>query len=43
MGLDTARAQAKRLSEQAVSHLSDFGANADGLRGTALALLGRKS
>lgn len=43
MGLDAARQQAKRLSEQAVSHLSDFGAAADGLRATALALLGRKS
>lgn len=43
MGVDVARAQAARLSEQAVSHLSDFGAAADGLRGTALALLGRKS
>lgn len=43
MGVEMAQAQAKRLSEQAVSHLSDFGAAADGLRGTALALLGRKS
>lgn len=43
MGVDEAQAQAKRLSEQAVAHLADFGAKADGLRGTALALLGRKS
>jgi len=43
LGVEAARAQAVRLSEQAVSHLSDFGANADGLRATALALLGRKS
>jgi len=43
MGVDVARAQAARLSEQAVSHLSDFGAAADGLRATALALINRKS
>ena len=43
MGVDAARQQAQRLSEQAVSHLADFGAAADGLRGTALALLNRKS
>ena len=43
MGVDQAQAQAKRLSEQAVSHLADFGAGAEGLRATALALLGRKS
>jgi farnesyl diphosphate synthase len=43
MGVDMARQQAQRLSEQAVSHLSDFGAAADGLRATALALLERKS
>jgi farnesyl diphosphate synthase len=43
MGVDGARQQARRLSEQAVSHLADFGAGADGLRATALALIERKS
>ena len=43
MGVKDAKAQAEMLSEQAVSHLSDFGANADGLRTTALAMLDRKS